>query len=210
MVGEGGPLLCRPIDKARLEAGNGIAQVEYIQDLIDQGAKSLRESHVLHLHELAILGIYGCGGRYRDAGIMVKIHNSPHTIPEPAFVRSRVREAIDWINEHKSKRSALERAAYALWRFNWIHPFAGGNGRTSRAIAYLITCMDNEAMLPGKPNMPSQMYEHRDEYINALRAVDACQLAAVGDVADLSAMVAFLRRMLTMQLANAIDRLATP
>jgi fido (protein-threonine AMPylation protein) len=24
----------------------------------------------------------------------------------------------------------VERAAYALWRLNWIHPFAGGNGRT--------------------------------------------------------------------------------
>jgi Fic family protein len=60
-----------------------------------------------------------------------------------------VRDAVNWINQ-ASERSPLERAGYALWRFNWVHPFRGGNGRTSRAVAYLIVCMAEQMMLPGK------------------------------------------------------------
>jgi Fic family protein len=206
-MADSGPLLCDPADKARLEGANGIAQVEYIDDLINQGARDLRQSQVLQLHQLAVDGIYPCGAKYRDARMQVKIQNSPHEIPEPAFVPALVTEAIEWINREKANRSALERAAYALWRFNWIHPFSGGNGRTSRAVAYLIICMDNRAMLPGMPNMPSLIYENRDEYIVALRAVDAAE--ATGTT-NLTAMTKFLRKMLTMQLANAIDSLATP
>ena len=202
-----GPLLCDASDKARLEGANGLAQVEYIDDLINQGAKELRESHVLQLHQLAVDGIYPCGAKYRDARMQVKIQNSPHEIPEPAFVPVFVTEAIERINHERPNRSTLERAAYALWRFNWIHPFSGGNGRTSRAVAYLIICMDNRAMLPGKPNMPTLIYDHRNEYLVALRATDAAE--ASGNM-DLTAMTEFLRRMLTLQLANAIDSLANP
>jgi Fic family protein len=55
------------------------------------------------------------------------------------------------VNGHPDS-SALERAAYAQWRFNWIHPFAGGNGRASRALTYLIVCMNEERMLPKRSN----------------------------------------------------------
>lgn len=68
--------------------------------------------------------------------------------------------------------SAPKRSAYALWRLNWIHPFSGGNGRTARAISYLIVCMDLGAMLPGVPSMPSIISGDRDGYLNALRACD--------------------------------------
>jgi Fic family protein len=202
-----GPLLCDPSEKAQLEGANGLAQVEYIDELISREVHDLRESHVRELHRLAVEGIYPCGAKYRDARMQVRIQNSPHEIPAPAFVPALVVEAIEWINHQKGQLSPLDRAAYALWRFNWIHPFSGGNGRTSRGIAYLIICMDNNAMLPGKPNMPTLIYDNRDEYIVAFRAVDAAEAAGK---TDLSAMSGFLRRMLTMQLACAIDRLSSP
>ena len=129
---------------------------------------------------------------------------------------SLVRDAISWVNR-KTDRSALEGAAYAQWRFNWIHPFAGGNGRTSRAITYLIVCMNEGRMLPGVPSMPSLIYQHRDEYIRALQAVDeslrnADGLSSSDQVVqpDFSAMVDFLRQMLTKQFTSAIYRLASP
>ena len=129
-----GPLLCDPGRKAELEARNGDDQLDYITDLVERGARELRESHVLTLQEIAIREIYPCGGRYRNATKDVFIQNSKHLLPDVAFVPSLVRDAVDWINRETS-RSALERASYALWRFNWIHPFAGGNGRTSRRAA---------------------------------------------------------------------------
>ena len=212
----GGPLLCDPSRKAELEARNGDDQLDYITDLVERGARELRESHVLTLQEIAIREIYPCGGQYRDATKGVFIHNSKHQLPEPAFVPSQVRDAVDWINRETS-RSALERASYALWRFNWIHPFAGGNGRTSRALAYLIVCMQEGRMLPGVPSMPSLIYEHRDEYIQVLRAVDELQKIADAQSTedrvvqpDFSPMVGFLRHMLMKQFAAAIDQLGSP
>ena len=204
------PLLCDPAEKAALEARNGVNQLEYITQLVEAGATRVGESHVLQLHMLAIEDIYGCGGRYRDARMTVKITNSPHTVPEAAFVPTHVRDALDWINEGLSRKiSALERAAYALWRLNWIHPFAGGNGRTSRALAYLILCMDRGYMLPGVPSMPSLIYDHRDEYIRALQAVDS-SVKDDDEKLALDAMRDFLRQMLVRQLATVVDQLASP
>jgi Fic family protein len=125
-----GPLLCAPDAKAKPEARNGVEQLDYITELVEGGARELRESHVLGLQD--IRDVYPCGGKYRTALHNVFIANSAHTLPEAAFVRSLVRDAVDWINRQRGQRSALERAAYALWRFNWIHPFAGGNGRTRK------------------------------------------------------------------------------
>jgi Fic family protein len=211
-----GPLLCDPARKAQLETRNGDDQLDYITDLVDGGVRELRESHVLALQSMAVREIYPCGGRYRDVTKGVFIQNSKHQVPDAAFVPSLVRDAVDWINR-QTRRSALERAAYALWRFNWVHPFAGGNGRTSRAVAYLIVCMNEGRMLPGVPSMPSLIYEHRDDYIRVLQAVDESQRFADAQnggehvvETDFRPMVDFLRRMLMKQFAAAIDRLGSP
>lgn len=210
------PLLCDPAEEAELEARNGVDQLDYITQLVEGQARQLRESHVLQLQAIAVQGIYPCAGRYRDATKAVRIQNSRHEVPHCALVPSFVRDAVDWVNR-ETGRSALERAGYALWRFNWIHPFAGGNGRTSRAIAYLIVCMNEGRMLPGVPSMPTLIYESRDGYIRALQAVDELQRQAdaqSGEGAQVeptcTPMVDFLRQMLMRQFAAAIDRLATP
>jgi Fic family protein len=216
VVSEAGALLCDPARKAELETRNGVDQLDYITELVESGARELRESHVLGLQAMAIRDVYPCGGKYRDATKDVFIQNSKHEVPHCALVPSLVRDAIDWVNR-ETDRSALERAAYAQWRFNWIHPFAGGNGRTSRAITYLIVCMNEGRMLPGEPTMPTLIYESRDEYISALQAVDATQRLADAKSSDehplqpdFSVMADFLRRMLMKQFASAINRLASP
>ena len=120
-----GALVCEPERKAELEARNGVEQIDYITELVESGIHALRESHVLQLQAIAVRDVYPCGGRYRDATKDVFIQNSRHVVPHCSLVPSLVRDAIDWVNSHPSC-SALERAAYAQWRFNWIHPFAGG------------------------------------------------------------------------------------
>ena len=197
-------LLCDPSQKAALEGANGLEQVEYVSSLVQMGAREVRESHLLELHRLAVQGIYPCAGNYR--GVPVIITNSPHRPPEAWQVKSLALEALDWINGQRGKLSALERAAYALWRFNWIHAFAGGNGRTSRALAYLVICAEDGMMMPGRPTMPALIYEHRHDYVRALRAADA---ADRDGRLDFSNMTVFLQDMLMRQLASAIDRLAS-
>ncbi|MDP9000263.1 MAG: Fic family protein [Myxococcota bacterium] len=210
-----GPLLCDPARKAALETRNGDDQLDFITEMVERGARDGRESHVLTLQSLAVREIYPCSGHYRDATKGVFIQNSRHHVPDAALVQAFVRNAIEWINR-ETGRSALERASYALWRFNWIHPFAGGNGRTSRALAYLIVCMHEGRMLPGVPSMPSLIYEHRVEYIDVLRAVDESQRTADAQSTeerivepDFCPMIDFLRRMLMKQFAAAIDQLGS-
>lgn len=205
---QSGPLLCQPDQKEQLENDNADSQLDYITYLVDECALvDLRESHVLQLHELAIAGIYPCGAQYRDARHSVWIDGSEHELPDVAAVPSLVRDAIDWINNEKGRKSALELAAFALWRMNWIHPFKGGNGRTARAVAYLIVCMGNGRMLPGEPSMPAIICDERDEYVRVLRLCDKSAIEKP-DQPDFSSMVDFLRTVLTKQLAAAIDRLS--
>lgn len=202
----GSPLLCSTEEKPHREAENGLEQLSYISYLINEHKlQDISESHVRQLQALAVRGIYPCAGEYRNAHRNVHIKGSDHRLPHESLVPQFVRDAVDWINKSRGSRSGLERASYALWRFNWIHPFAGGNGRTSRAVAYLILCMDMGAMLPGVPTVPALIYQRREEYIDALRVADRGELAS--GMPDLSAMTQYLKEIVTRQLATTIDRL---
>jgi Fic family protein len=201
----GNPLLCDPSEKAALETANGVEQLDFIAHLVNEyKLTDVRESHVLELQRLAVQGLYPCAGSYRTPTRDVVIEGSGHTVPEPALVPGLVREALDYVN-HRPNGSGLHRAAFALWRFNWIHPFSGGNGRTSRALTYLILCIDVGGVLPGVPTVPTLIYESRDEYVRALRVADA----GVRDKGepDLSAMVTHLGNVVTTQLASALKKL---
>lgn len=172
MSGLSDPLQCRPEEKAEREAANTVAQLDYITDLVvRRRLRAVRESHVRELHELAIQGIYPCGGRYRDARFTLKISDGKHEPPPAAMVPGLMVDLVEACNAEGTH--ALARSAYALWRFNWIHPFAGGNGRTARAISYLILCMDFGGMLRGVPSIPGLIAQNRDGYLKALRDTDA-------------------------------------
>jgi Fic family protein len=211
-----GPLLCSRGEKAAREAANGVAQIDYLTELVtgNRASKGIRESHLLQLQQLAIDGIYPCGGTYRDARTTIVISDSLHVPPPAALVPSHVVDLVEYVNSTRDTIPALERAAYALWRLNWIHPFRGGNGRTSRCFAYLILCQDLGLMMPGVPSLPTLIYERRHEYVQALKAADASQRALdrseeQGEkMADLSFMTEYLRDLVTRQLASAIEKLA--
>jgi Fic family protein len=132
----------------------------------------------------------------------MRVHTmgSDHQLPHESRIASLVTELTDFVNDERL--SVIERAAYSLWRLNWIHPFAGGNGRAARAVCYLIVCMENRSTLPGVPSMPALIAAQRDRYMSCLRAADEAQRR---DVLDISAMSAFLEEVLTRQLESAIS-----
>lgn len=203
------PLICDPAEKSSIETANGVEQLDYITGLVTfYRIENIRESHVLKLHQLAVHGVFPCGGTYRDALSRVHIGGSDHRIPEPAMVLGHVRELLDHLNDTRESQSALYRAAYALWRFNWIHPFRGGNGRTSRALTYLIVCMDMGAMLPGDVTVPSLIFKRRDDYVSALQAADKGELET--GKPDLRSMESLVKDVILEQMAGAIRALGTP
>jgi Fic family protein len=177
------PLLCEAPRKAELEARNALLQLDYIAWVVnEQRAREVREMHVLELHRLAIQDIYPCAGSYRDAVLQIRVDGSRHVPPKAWRVQSLVQ---DMLSKAPTIQSVLMRAAYVLWRFNWIHPFAGGNGRTARALAYLVVCIEHGAALPGVPSMPTLIFEDAKRYTQGLREADAADLEDREDLATL-------------------------
>jgi Fic family protein len=84
-----------------------------------------------------------------------------------------------------------------MWKLNWIHPFTDGNGRTSRAVSYLILCLKMGYLLPGKLSIPDQISKDKSGYYKALEAADAAW--ETGRI-DLSEMKELLGQGLARQL----------
>ena len=108
-----------------------------------------------------------------------------------------VEELCDYVNDMWSTKSPIHLASYVMWRLNWIHPFTDGNGRTSRAVSYLVLCVRLGTLLPGKLTIPEQIEEERTPYYRALEAADD---AWREEKVDLTAIKDLLSTMLAKQL----------
>lgn len=102
----------------------------------------------------------------------------------------------DYVNDNW-RRSALHLCAYVMWRLNWIHPFTDGNGRTSRAVAYVVLCCRLGYVLPGRLTIPEQIATNKVLYYTALEAADR---AFERGKIKLTAMEKLLGGMLAKQL----------
>jgi len=82
---------------------------------------------------------------------------------------------------------------------NWIHPFFGGNGRTARAIAYLVMCVRLGFKLPGTRTIPDLIAADRNAYCEALRQADE---AWENKELDFSVMERLMSSLLAQQLVE--------
>lgn len=194
-------LITDPQEKAAAEARNGFRQYDAaigaIQTALDRGSFKLRPSLILGLQREALAGISSYAGNYRPGG--VAIEGSKHDPVAAHLVPELVEEMCDYINDHWSESTPLHLAAYAMWRLNWIHPFADGNGRTSRIISYVVLSIRAGAVLPGTPTIPDQIVDNRNPYFEAL---DAADTAYRGGKIDVSKMETLLAALLAKQLAG--------
>jgi Fic family protein len=156
----------------------------------------------LQLHQAALNGLHRLAGTFRNTP--VKIHGSLHQPPEPAFVADEVQGMCEYVNDNWDK-SAVHLAAYVLWKMNWIHPFADGNGRTARAASYVVMSIKLDSLLPGTPTIPEQIASDKKPYYDALEEADKAW--ASGRI-DVSALESLLSDMLAQQLLNAAKEAA--
>lgn len=168
-------LISDPEERAAAEAENALLQFDRVLDLIDMAVRDgqpfrLRPSTILALHAEAMRGVHRQAGTWRNTH--VEIEGSEHQPPAEHLVVLSVEDMCDWVNAKWNDRSAVELCAYVMWRLNWIHPFADGNGRTARAVAYLVLCVKAGARLPGAPTIPEQIAENKRPYYAALEAAD--------------------------------------
>jgi Fic family protein len=205
---EDAALLSDPDEIARREAENGLRQFALALDIIRTHVKDaerpfkLRANPILQLHQVALDGLHRLTGTFRNTP--VKIHGSLHQPPEPAFVADEVQTLCEYINENWNK-SAVHLAAYVLWKMNWIHPFADGNGRTARAVSYVVLSIKLDSLLPGTPTIPEQIASNKDPYYKALEEADK---AWASQKVDVSALEGLLGDMLARQLLNAAKEAA--
>lgn len=188
---------------ARREAENGLRQFTLAIDIIRSYVKDaarpfkLRAGPILQLHHAALDGLHRLAGTFRNTP--VKIHGSLHQPPEAAFVADEVQSLCEYVNENWNL-SAAHLAAYVLWKMNWIHPFADGNGRTARAVSYVVLSIKLDGLLPGTPTIPEQIAANKEPYYKALEEADKAWSSGKVDV---SALERLLADMLAQQLLNA-------
>lgn len=196
-------LVTDPDEKAALEARNGLRQFDATIELIEAAIKSerpfkLRPSTILGLHRLALEGISSFAGNFRPAGI--EIAGSAHQPVGAHLVPEKIEELCDYVNDNWAAKSAIHLAAYVMWRLNWIHPFDDGNGRTSRAVSYLVLCARLGMHLPGTNTIPEQIANEKAPYYSALESADRAFKDA--DTIDLSDLEKLLSGLLANQLVD--------
>jgi Fic family protein len=103
------------------------------------------------------------------------------------------------VNSNWEKSTPIHLAAYIMWKLNWIHPFADGNGRTSRIMSYVVLSIRAGSILPGAPTIPDHIVDNRNPYFDALDAADAAWKEGRVDV---SKMEELLGTLLAQQLAS--------
>ncbi len=199
------PLITDPVLLAKREAKNALDQfdwaIEEVARWIKSGKPTLKLSVLLKLHRLAMDGIDQYAGNFRPASVAIK--GSSHVPISGDDVPRYVEEMLEYVEENWEKRTAIHLASYVMWRLNWIHPFADGNGRTSRILSYLVLCGRLRQVLPGTRTIPEQISENKTPYYNALEQAD---IAFKRGTIDVGAMERLLEGYLANQLVQIHDQ----
>lgn len=195
-------LIKDPQAKAEAEARNGLRQydagIKTIQTALERSLPfRLRPSLILGLHREALAGISLFAGNYRPAG--VQIEGSRHEPVGAHQVPELVEDMCDYVNSNWDESTPIHLGAYIMWRLNWIHPFADGNGRTARILSYVVLSIRAGAVLPGTPTIPDQIVDNRNPYFEAL---DAADIASKKGEVNVSKMENLLGTLLARQLAE--------
>ncbi len=119
--------------------------------------------------------------------------------------RHSVAQQLELITDPDEK--ARREAENGIRQFNLaIHPFADGNGRTARAVSYVVLSIKLDSLLPGVPTIPDQISEDKEPYYKALEVADEAWKSS--GHADVSALEAMIEVMLAKQLVAAASEAA--
>lgn len=200
-------LITDPDLKAQREVSNGLRQFDSVAEQIEywndpERPFKLRPSAILSLNRIALEGLTAMAGTYRPAGI--EIVGSKHQPASAHLVPELVEQMTEYVNENWGKKSPVHLCAFVLWRLNWIHPFVDGNGRTSRAVSYLVLSVAMGYRLPGRKTIPEQIADEKTPYYKALEVADE-GFQKTGQP-DLRAMEKLIEGLLAKQLIDVLHK----
>ncbi|MDR1531978.1 MAG: Fic family protein [Clostridiales bacterium] len=117
--------------KAHLEAIGHKDAFEYILMLTERDTP-LTERIIKEIHSLVLMSDFRNKGVYRSIPVYIK--GAAHTPPQPYLVQPQMEALIADYGALKRERRIYEAIAEFHLRFEGIHPFIDGNGRTGRLI----------------------------------------------------------------------------
>lgn len=117
--------------RSRREVTNCFAGLCYIEKHAQ--LEHIRHEHLFELHHILAEDVMDQGeaGRYRTIGVRV----GDHFPPAADDVSPLMFELLQWWNGPSMELSPILSSAILHYRFEDIHPFADGNGRSGRALA---------------------------------------------------------------------------
>ena len=127
---EGRKLVASDVRSSR-EVLNYFAGLRYVEQHAMK--KAIRHEDLFELHRILADQVMdqGTAGTYRT--IQVRVGN--HFPPAAVDVSGLMFELLDWWNRKSIELSPVLSSAILHYRFEDIHPFADGNGRTGRALS---------------------------------------------------------------------------
>jgi Fic family protein len=128
---EEGRNLVEPSVRSQREVVNYLAGLRYVEKHASK--KRLAHDDILGLHRILAGDVMDQGeaGRYRTISVRV----GRYVPPRAEEVSGLMFELLKWWNSEATKLSPILSSAILHYRFEAIHPFADGNGRTGRALA---------------------------------------------------------------------------
>ncbi len=128
---EEGRSLSASSPRSEREVLNYFAGLRYIEN--NAGKTRIHHEHIFTLHKILADGVMDQGesGRYRSIYVRV----GGYVPPPPDDVSTLMFELLEWWNKSTTGLSPVLSSAILHHRFESIHPFADGNGRTGRAMA---------------------------------------------------------------------------
>ena len=117
--------------RAKREVVNYFAALRFVEK--NAAKKTISHEEILSLHKIVAGDVMdqGTAGRYRTIAVRV----GRYVPPPPGDVSGLMFELLAWWNQEAAKMSPVLSSAIVHYRFESIHPFADGNGRTGRALA---------------------------------------------------------------------------
>lgn len=115
----------------RREVLNYFAALRHIEK--NATKQKLTHEDLFRLHAIMAGQVMDQGeaGTYRT----IRVRVGPHVPPPPDDVSGLMFELLEWWNKNSTNLSPVLSSAILHYRFEDIHPFADGNGRTGRALA---------------------------------------------------------------------------
>ncbi len=158
LVLEGVTIDRKPL-KDHLEAVGHKDAFLYVQELVKDKIP-FSETVIKQIHTLVLMDRPEDRGIYRR--IPVRIMGAYHTPPEPVLVPEKMEKLVKEFTN--TKMHPIESAALFHLKFEGIHPFVDGNGRTGRLILNLFLMQNGYPPINVKFSDRKRYYEAFDVY----------------------------------------------